>query len=82
MAEVRVEIRLANDGEHSLTVMLEPWTKELELPPGATWTVIATGDPAFPIYVDHAPDRISVSTFDSGPGAGLAVYDAAGRQLF
>ena len=82
MAEVRVELRLANGGERPVSVLLEPWTKELELPTGATGTVIATGDPAFPIYVHHAPDRISVSSFDSGPGAALAVYDAAGRQLF
>jgi len=76
-----VPIRIANRTARTQSLVLEPWAHELNLGPGQVYTVIAEGDPSYPMAIDFSEGTITVHCFDSA-GAVMSVIAEDGRRLF
>jgi hypothetical protein len=78
-APVRFTLRLTSRLDAPRTVVLEPWTGEYRLPPGAQLDVVVEGTPGTPLEVELDGDRVVVYAFD-GRDAMLTAY-RDGKEL-
>ncbi|HKO23267.1 MAG TPA: hypothetical protein VJY65_00850 [Chloroflexota bacterium] len=62
---IDVRLRIINGLAYPRTLVLEPWTTERVLHPGEAVDLLASGDPAYPLEIEVADDRIVVYCFDS-----------------
>jgi hypothetical protein len=66
------------DKKLPLTIVLEPWGDELEVPPMETYYVVVRSTNEGTIEVAHRPDAMTVWAW---PGAVMDVFDRNGRTV-
>ena len=49
-----------NDGHRSLSLWLEPWCDEFDLPPGSTVELFLRGSPGGLLEIEEAPKQVTV----------------------
>jgi hypothetical protein len=72
LSEERVVIRLKNDGNALITVVLEPWANEYDLNPRASFDIVETGGRADQQIELHI--RASRTTFFAREGGVMSVF--------
>ena len=75
----QMTLRITNRLSSPRIVVLEPWTGEYTLQPGAAFDIVAEGDMSYPLDVEVDDSRIVVYCFDS-QGASLSIFQD-GREL-
>jgi hypothetical protein len=60
-----VTLKLTNRLSRTCKVVLEPWTGEYSLKPGATFDIVAEGDLGLPLELEISAERLTIYSFDS-----------------
>lgn len=69
----KVSLRVVNSQSEPRVIVLEPWTGEYTLQPHKEFLIVAEGDPAWPMTVELADNRVYVHTFAS-EGADMTIF--------